>query len=88
MPTPTVTGRASASGGTRATLLSPDHLRAARRAVGLSQVALAEASDCHKSLIGHLEVGRVSTVYRVLADAIAAAVHVPTGDLFTAGGDR
>jgi DNA-binding XRE family transcriptional regulator len=85
-PTPKVTGRRDASGGVRATLRAPQRLKAARRRAGLSQVALADAAGCHKSLIGALEVSRVDTVYVVLADAIALAVLTPTDRLFTVTG--
>jgi len=88
MPMRTISERAAASGGARAVLRDPARLVAARRAAHLSQASLADATGCHKSLIGHLEVGRVDSVYVVLADAIAAAVHTPAADLFTTGSNQ
>lgn len=82
MPTVKVTARKAASGGVRAHLRDPERLKAARKTAGLSQVALAEAAGCHKSLVAALETARTITVYLSLAEDLCEALDVPVTRLF------
>jgi transcriptional regulator with XRE-family HTH domain len=56
-------------------------IRAARKAKGLSQLALAERSDLSADFIGKVERGTTSPSLESLK-AIATALNLPLGDLF------
>jgi transcriptional regulator with XRE-family HTH domain len=57
------------------------NIRAARRAKGLSQLALAERSELSADFIGKVERGATSPSLESLK-AIADALHLPLRDLF------
>ena len=56
-------------------------IRAARKAKGLSQLALAERSELSADFIGKVERGTTSPSLESLK-AIATALNLPLGDLF------
>jgi transcriptional regulator with XRE-family HTH domain len=56
-------------------------IRAARRAKGMSQLALAERSELSADFIGKVERGTTSPSLESL-QAIATALNVPLGELF------
>lgn len=86
--------RLAASGGRTADLQSSHALRTAMRAApsrrqsgrwaahGISQAALADLVGCHRSLIGKLAKGDLTTISEVLARSIAHNLGVTPESLF------
>lgn len=63
-------------------LITPEELRAAKIAKGLSLAQIAESAGCSKALIGHLLTGTTRKTNIVRARRIALALGVPVHSLF------
>ena len=77
---PHVAARRALSGGAMYAPI-PGALAAHRNARGMSQAALADAADCSKSMIGHIEAGRRDRITGALAGAITEALTPAPGDV-------